>query len=294
MKLARSLIADGQAAVIVNADASQVYRDIPILSAQPTPQEQALAPHRLYGEWDGACACDAAQWADAARSAIRDGHAASALPILVGGSGLYIRTLLDGIAPVPPIDALVRERVRAMDVGEAHSALMAADPAAASRLNPADTTRIRRALEVVQSTGRTLADWQREKAGGIGNAIRLTPLILLPPRDWLRARCDARFSAMIDDGAIDEVRMLIDRELAPSLPVMRAIGVPEIAAFLAGGMSLADATEQASAATRQYAKRQYTWFRHQPPTAWPRSTSELNDIEIDDLVIKLRQSLLTS
>lgn len=280
-------------AVIVNADASQVYADLALLSARPTEAEMAGVPHRLFGHVDGAEAYNAARWAAEARTEIEDAHGAHRIPILVGGTGLYLRTLLFGIAPVPEIEPIVRKAVRTLSVGEAHAALAVADPAAAARLNPADTTRVARALEVVRSTGRTLASWQQAHDGGIANRVTLAPLVLLPPRDWLRARCNARLVDMFAAGAIDEVEALLARGLEPDLPVMRAIGVPQIAAFLGGATSRDDALAAAQAATRQYAKRQYTWFRNQPPADWPRHTESLNNDSIDELAIILRQRLLT-
>ncbi|KGB58284.1 tRNA dimethylallyltransferase [Sphingopyxis sp. LC363] len=279
--------------IVVNADASQVYADLAILSARPTAEEMDGVPHRLFGHVDAAEAHNAARWAAEARNVIAEAHAAGRVPILVGGTGLYLRTLLHGIAPVPEIDPRVREAVRALPVAEAHAALAMADPAAATRLNPADTTRVARALEVVRATGRTLADWQQAREGGIADTIALAPLILLPPRDWLRTRCDTRLIQMFEGGAIQEVEALLARHLDPDLPAMRAIGVPQIAAFLRGEISRADALEAAQAATRQYAKRQYTWFRHQPPADWSGHEESLNVDSIDQLAIKLRDSLLT-
>jgi tRNA dimethylallyltransferase len=256
--------------VIVNADSAQVYRDLRVVSARPGADEEARAPHRLYGYRDGTEACSAADWtADAAR-AIADAHTEGRLPILVGGTGLYLRTLLDGIAPVPAIEPAVREAVRGMLVSEAYEALSQEDPAAGERLRPSDTTRVQRALEVVRSTGRPLAEWQRERRGGINGAVALRPLLLLPPRDWLYARCDRRFEEMLSQQGLEEVRSLTARGLDPGLPVMRAIGVREIAAFLAGELSREQALEAGRTATRQYAKRQYTWFANQPPPDWPR------------------------
>jgi tRNA dimethylallyltransferase len=278
---------------IVNADASQVYSDLRIVSARPSPQEEARAPHRLFGYVDGAHACSAAEWADDARRAIAEAHDAGRLPILVGGTGLYIRTLLDGIAPVPPIDPAIRAEVRALSVSAAYAALAIADPAAAARLHPADTTRVARALEVARSTGRSLSDWQGERHGGIDDAVRLVPTMLLPPRDWLYARCAARFETMVADGGMAEVETLIRRRLDPDLPVMRAIGVAEIAAFLAGEIDGAAMRAQAGRATRRYAKRQYTWFGNQPPTSWPRSSTQLDDEQIERLATLLRLTVLT-
>jgi tRNA dimethylallyltransferase len=280
-------------AVVVNADASQVYADLRVLSARPSEAEMAGVPHRLFGHVDAAQAHNAARWSDEARGVIEDAHAAGKVPILVGGTGLYLRTLLYGIAPVPEIDPAVREAVRALPVAEAHTALTAADPDAAARLNPSDTTRVARALEVVRSTGRTLADWQQAREGGIAGGIALTSLILLPPRDWLRDRCDTRLVQMFDGGAIAEVEALLARNLDPVLPAMRAIGVPQIAAYLRGDISRAEALQQTQAATRQYAKRQFTWFRHQPPADWPRHEESLNKDSMNKLAIILHDRLLT-
>ena len=279
--------------VVVNADASQVYADLTILSARPTVEEMADVPHRLFGHVDGAEAHNAARWSDEARAEILDAHAAGKVPILTGGTGLYLRTLLFGIAPVPDIDPAVRDAVRAMSVADAHAALATADPPAAARLNPADTTRVARALEVVRSTGRPLADWQAATTGGIADDIALTPFILLPPRDWLRARCDTRLDAMFDGGAVEETEALLARALDPDLPVMRAIGVPQIADYLHGRIDRSEALARAQAATRQYAKRQFTWFRHQPPPHWPRHTESLNIDSSKELVIILRNMVLT-
>lgn len=264
-------MAAGRAAAVINADSAQVYADLAVLSARPSADEMGDVPHRLFGTWDGATACSAADWAAAARGEIAAAHAAGALPILVGGTGLYIRTLLDGIAPVPPIDSAVRAAVRALPVDEAYAALSREDPARAAALAPADSVRIARALEVVRSTGRSLADWQAEKLGGIGDRVALRPLILTPDRAALYARCDQRFAGMWQGGALGEVAALLARGLDPALPVMRAIGVTEIAAYLDGTMSEAEAIAAGQQATRRYAKRQYTWLRHQPPADWPRS-----------------------
>ena len=279
--------------IVVNADASQVYADLAILSARPSDDEMDGVPHHLFGHVDAAEAHNAARWADEARAVIAAAHRAGAVPILVGGTGLYFRTLLDGIAPVPEIAPDIRAAVRALPVAEAHSALTIADPAAAARLNPADTTRVARALEVVRSTGRTLADWQAATEGGIAGDVTLAPLILLPPRDWLRARCDRRLVQMFETGAIEETEALLARRLDPALPAMRAIGVPQIAGYLRGEIDRADALEAAQAATRQYAKRQFTWFRHQPPSDWLRHEESLNIDSINNLAILLRDKLLT-
>lgn len=259
--------------MVINADSAQVYRDLRILSARPSEEEEAQAPHRLFGHVDGADSYSAPAWAKDATREIDAAHAAGKLPILVGGTGLYLRTLIDGIAPVPEIDPAIREAVRAMPVADAAAALRAADPQAAARLNPADTTRIARALEVVRSTGRTLADWQRDRTGGIDDRIAISAMILLPQRDWLTERCDRRLSAMFDGGAVEEVAALLARdEIGPQASVRRAIGVIEIERWQQGEWTRDEALREARFATRQYAKRQYTWFRNQPPADWLRTS----------------------
>jgi tRNA dimethylallyltransferase len=269
-------LAESVGGVVVNADSAQVYRDLRLITARPQPGEEARAPHRLYGYVDGSEPCSAAAWAAAAKGEIAAAHDSGRLPILTGGTGLYIRTLLEGIAPVPAIAPEVREAARSLPVAEAHAALGREDPEAAARLGPADAARIARALEVVRSTGRTLAEWQRERAGGIGGEVDLHPLILLPPREWLYARCDARFEAMLSEEGMDEVRALLARGLSPALPAMRAIGVREIAGFLSGELTREQAVAAGRTTTRQYAKRQYTWFSRQPPPDWPRFAEPLD------------------
>lgn len=272
--LAQRLEAAGRRAVVINADSAQVYADLAVLSARPTVEEMGGIEHRLFGAWDGAVPCSAADWAAAAKREIAALHAAGYVPVLVGGTGLYLRTLLEGIAPVPEIDPEVRAAVRALPVEQAYAALQAEDPERATRLAPADSQRIARALEVVRSTGRTLGEWQDRLEGGIKGEITLHPLILAPPREWLFDRCDLRFEQMLENGAIAEVEALLARNLDPALPVMRAIGVPELAAHLKGEISLDQALAAGQLATRQYAKRQYTWFRNQPPPDWSRMESQ--------------------
>lgn len=287
--LARELGRRGRRGVIVNADSSQIYSDLRVLSARPSPAEMRGIEHRLFGEWDGSQGCSAADWAKAARETIDELHGEGAVPILVGGTGLYIRTLLEGIAPVPPIDPQIRETVRALQVSDAYAALKEEDADRAARLAPADSTRIRRALEVVRSTGKTLAQWQAETKGGIRHRVALFPAILLPDRDALYQRCNLRLERMIEQGAIEEVEALLARGLDPDLPVMRAIGVPEIAGFLHGEWPLEEALARGAQATRNYAKRQFTWLRHQPPEAWPRH--RFNNFDSSDLSETLFRSV---
>jgi tRNA dimethylallyltransferase len=268
-------LAEAANGIVINADSAQIYRDLPVLSAAPTAEEQARAEHRLYGVRDGALPCSAADWAALAKEEIARAQGLGRLPVLVGGTGLYLRTLLDGIAPVPPIDPEVRKMVRGRTVAENRIELQRLDPETAARLRPADTVRIARALEVVKSTGRPLTDWHAEREGGIAGEIDLRPVILLPPRDWLYARCDARFATMVEHGAVDEVKRLLARKLDAALPVMRAIGVPEIAAMLRGDITWEQMMAAGRQATRRYAKRQYTWFANQPPAEWLRLAEPL-------------------
>jgi tRNA dimethylallyltransferase len=281
-------LAQATGGVVINADASQVYADLAILSARPTREEMGAIPHLLFGHVDGAEACSAARWAAEAKAAIAAAHADGRLPILAGGTGMYIRTLLDGIAPVPDIKPDIRAQVRAMPVAQAHDALSQHDPEAAKRLPPADTTRVARSLEVVLSTGHPLSHWQTRMEGGMGQQISLRPLVLLPPRDWLIARCDQRFEAMVEEGAVAEVEQLIARNLSPDLPVMRAIGVREIRDWIVGAIDRDMMLKRGRIATRQYAKRQYTWFSNQAPADWPQESQEIDNKIIDNLVIKLQ------
>ena len=280
-------LAERRSGTIINADSAQVYKDLRVVTARPSQDEEARAPHRLYGTRDAADPCSAADWAAHASREIAAAHAAKRLPILAGGTGLYLRTLLNGIAPVPEIDADTRAGVRALLVTDAHAALAVEDAEAAARLRPSDTTRVARALEVVRSTGRPLAEWQKERRGGIAASVTLVPLILLPPRDWVNARCDSRFGNMMSEEGLTEVRSVLARNLDPMLPAMRAIGVREIAAYLRGETTRERALELGRIATRQYAKRQYTWFTRQPPADWPRFTAPLDCAGIEHALADL-------
>lgn len=286
--LAQELGRRGQRAVVLNADSAQVYTDLRVLSARPSEADMGGIEHRLFGAWDGAIACSAADWAAAAKREIAALHREQAVPILVGGTGLYIRTLLEGIAPVPAIDEDVRSSVRALRVADAHEALLREDPQRAAALAPADAARIARALEVVRSTGRTLAQWQEERSGGIEDEVSIHAAVLLPERAGLYERCDRRFSAMLEGGAVAEVDALLRRRLNPDLPVMRAIGVREIAGMIRSEWDRETAARMGAQATRNYAKRQFTWLRHQPPEAWPRITFDRFDpTHLKDILLRI-------
>jgi tRNA dimethylallyltransferase len=255
--------------VIVNADSMQVYRDLRVITARPTPEEEAIVPHRLYGHVDAAVNFSAGAWvADAARI-LSEVRAQRRLPIFVGGSGLYFKALTRGLSAVPPIPLEVRESVRARlerdGVEALHAELARRDRASAERLKPRDRTRIARALEVVEATSRSLSDWHREGLPPLLPAGTFRALFLEPDRDELYARIDARFDAMLKAGAPEEVERLAARKLDPLLPAMKAHGVPALIAHLEGKITLEEAAAIGRADTRHYAKRQFTWFRHQLP-----------------------------
>ena len=277
LDLAKAMDKSGRTGVIINADSMQVYADIPVLSAAPSEAEMGQAEHRLYGAWDGKDACSAADWAAKAKAEIEDCHENGYVPILVGGTGMYLKVLIEGIAPIPDIDPEVREVVRTMDIKTAYAALEIEDPLRAAELEPGDSQRIARALEVKRSTGVTLSDWQEAKTGGIGDVVDLHAVVLMPERQWVYDRCDTRFAKMMEFGAVEEVEALLTRKLSPDRPVMRAIGVPEIAAFLRDEMSMDEAIAAGAQSTRQYAKRQFTWLRNQCPEEWTRAESEKID-----------------
>jgi len=281
-------LAEKHNGTVINADSMQVYADLRILTARPPIEEEKRAPHRLFGHVDGAEAHSAARWAVEARAAIHEAHAEGRLPILVGGTGMYLRTLLEGIAPVPEIDSLIRAEVRALPVEQARAELARLDPETAARLGPIDSLRISRALEVVRSTGKSLRDWQEERHGGIGGEVRIAATILLPDKTWLADRIDRRFRHMVKV-AQGEVEALLARTDVPDdAPVLRAIGVREIGLALSGESNLDEAHFAGSLATRQYAKRQYTWFRRQPPAEWERT----DETQTNRLVERFETKLL--
>jgi tRNA dimethylallyltransferase len=256
-------------AVIINADSMQVYCDLCIITARPTPEEEARVPHRLYGHVDAAVNFSAGHWVADAALALAQARAQNRLPIFVGGSGLYFKALTRGLSAVPPIPAEVRDSVRArleLDGVEAlHAELARRDQATAERLRPRDRTRIARALEVIESTGRSLTDWHRDGLPPLLPQGQFSALFLAPDRDQLYARIDARFDAMLAAGAPEEVAALAARRLDPLLPAMKAHGVPVLIRHLKGEITLEEAATIARADTRHYAKRQFTWFRHQLP-----------------------------
>ncbi len=264
--------------VVINADSMQVYDGLRILTARPTHAEEAMVPHALYGVRDPAEAASVAWWRNAALDAMAAARTAHLVPILCGGTGLYLRALREGLAPMPPIPDPVRRAARDLLAAEGpaalHARLARADPDSAARLRPSDPQRLARAWEVLAATGEGIAAWQA-KSGEAPAPWRFAAILLDPPRTDLRQAIAARWATMLETGAMDEVRGLVARGLDPALPAMHAHGVPELAAHLAGGMTLDAASARAILNTGQYTKRQATWFRHQS-LADPGETHRIN------------------
>jgi tRNA dimethylallyltransferase len=261
--------ADKARGVIINADSMQVYRDLRIITARPSLAEEARVAHRLYGHVDAAAHFSVGAWVGDASAALAEARAQNQLPIFVGGSGLYFKALTRGLSAVPPIPPEIREGVRARlerdGVEALHTELARRDPQSAERLKPRDRTRIARALEVIEATGRSLVDWHRDGLPPLLPPGTFTAVFLAPDRDQLYARIDARFDTMIKDDAVAEIAALAARHLDPQLPVMKAHGVPPLIRHLRGEITLEEAAVIGRADTRHYAKRQFTWFRHQLP-----------------------------
>jgi tRNA dimethylallyltransferase len=265
-------LAERVGGVIINADASQLYRELAIVTARPPADDQARAPHLLYGVLAGADVCTAARWAVMARAAIAQARASGQQPIIVGGTGLYLAALIHGLAPVPAIEDAVRASVRALDTAAARIALEREDPVSAARLMPADRQRTLRALEVVRGTGQTLGAWQQRREGGLGEAA-VQGIVVDRTRAELHARAATRLQAMLAAGALAEVAALLALNLPQDSPLLKALAVPQLAAHLAGTCTLDDAMAAALLATRQYQKRQQTWVRNQCAT-WQRACQE--------------------
>jgi tRNA dimethylallyltransferase len=258
---------------IINADSMQVYEDLRVLTARPNLADCAAAPHHLYGTVDGASDYSVQHWLDQVKAVLSEIAARGRLAVIVGGTGLYFSALVDGLSPVPPIREDIRARWRAaqrdIPSSDLHDQLSALDPKAASQINRGDTQRLVRALEVFDSTGTSIVDWQQQaRAGAICAVSGSAAITLLPDRAWLHKRIDDRFVQMMDQGAVAEVGRLLERNMDPSKPVMKAIGVPQISAYLEGRQDRAGAIEAAAARSRQYAKRQYTWMRNQLQSGW--------------------------
>jgi tRNA dimethylallyltransferase len=266
--------------VVVNADSMQVYRDLRVITARPSPEEETRAPHRLYGHTDAAVNYSTGRWLRDVAAVLTEARSQRRVPIIVGGTGLYFKALTSGLAAVPPIPADIREHVRGRlrDEGVAglRAELAERDPASAQRLMPNDRSRISRALEVMLATGRSLTDWHRDGMPPLLDPARSAKVFLTVGREELVARIETRFAAMLKAGALDEVRTLGERKLDPTLPAMKAHGVPWLLRHLRGEISRDEAAAGAIMDTRRYAKRQVTWFRNQMKD-WPSETPEKAD-----------------
>jgi tRNA dimethylallyltransferase len=262
-------LAEKHDGIVINTDSMQVYRDLRVLTARPTPEEEARVPHRLYGEVDAGVNYSAGAFVVDAARVLAEMRSQGKRPIFIGGTGLYFKALTRGLSAVPPVPTEIRDDVRARlardGVEALHAALAQRDPAAAERLNLRDRTRIARALEVIEATGRPLADWHSEGQPPLLRGGEYRALYLAPEREVLYARIDVRFDAMLMLGALDEVAALAARQLDPLLPAMKAHGVPALIRHLNGELSLEEAAIIGKADTRHYAKRQFTWFKHQLP-----------------------------
>lgn len=254
---------------VINTDSMQVYRDLRVLTARPSLAEEAAVPHRLYGCVDAAVNYSAGHYVRDAKEVLDEVRRGGGLPIFIGGTGLYFKALTRGLSAVPPVPDEVREAVRLRldrdGVEALHAELARRDAAAAARLNVRDRTRIARALEVIEATGRPLAEWHADTTPPLLPEGSYRALFIAPEREALYARIDARFDAMLADGALEEVTRLAARGLDPLLPAMKAHGVPALIRHLRGEITREEAAMIGKADTRHYAKRQFTWFRHQLP-----------------------------
>ena len=258
-------LAERLGGTVINADSMQVYRELAVLTARPLPKDEALIPHRLYGTVSAREAYSVGRWLEDAARAIAATEAEGRVPILAGGTGLYFKALLEGLAPVPDIPPEIRiawrERAETLGADGLHRELASRDPAMAARLRPSDPQRLVRALEVIDATGISLAEWQGGETSPALAPDAVVRLVIAPEREALYAAIDARFDAMIAAGALEEVRALVALGLDPGLPAIRAHGVRELAAYLRGECSLEEAIAKAKTETRRYAKRQMTWLR---------------------------------
>ncbi|MCL4766900.1 MAG: tRNA (adenosine(37)-N6)-dimethylallyltransferase MiaA [Hyphomicrobiaceae bacterium] len=284
-------LAERHRGTVINADSMQVYRELRILTARPTAEEEARAPHALYGFVSAREAYSVGRYVGDAGRAIEAAEAQGRLPVIVGGTGLYFKALLEGLSPIPPIPAGIRAhwRAEARRIGAAalHQVLAERDPVMGERLRPTDAQRVVRALEVLDATGRSLADWQCIRGRGVIDEREAIRLVLLPDRESLYRRCEARFDEMMRQGALDEVAAVRALGLDPGLPAMTAHGVPHLLAALAGATDMETAVACAKGDTRRYAKRQLTWIRRNMKS-WNRvETQEMESVCVNvDRLIK--------
>lgn len=289
-------VAETFGGVVINADSMQVYRSLRIVTARPAPEDEARVPHRLYGVMAPVESCSAGRWLTLAAQEIEIAWAGGRLPVVTGGTGLYLKVLMEGLSPMPHVPQAIRTKANALyaHLGPMafHAEVAKRDPAAARRLPPTDRQRLVRAYEMVEATGRPLSQWQVENRPRPPLAAKFSTLVLMPGREALNAACDGRFLTMMEQGALDEVRALLALGLDPGQSVLKALGVPELSAHLRGETSLDEAVAAAQRSTRNFAKRQITWFRHQLRDAhvWNEQFSERLEQKIFPFI---RQFLLT-
>ena len=279
--------------VIVNADASQVYQELQIISARPSLEEMQDVLHKLYGYVSGATAYSTGAWLEDITQVLKDLEVANKRAIIVGGTGLYFQALLKGLSNIPKIDEDIRtfwrQEADRLGAGELHKVLQVKDPVMAERLNPADTQRVVRALEVVESTGRSLYLWQQETGPGLLDLSQTIPFVLQVDRQCLYQRIDERFEQMVHQGGLEEVKALLGHGFDAGLPIMRALGVPELTNYLKGEISLDEAIDQAAQQTRRYAKRQLTWLRRNM-ISWDSVQAQQMETELRDIFAKIYNS----
>lgn len=300
-KLALQVAAEFDGTVI-NADSMQVYRELRVLTARPTEADEQRVPHRLYGILPASEACSAGRWAELAEATIGEEQAAGRLPIVVGGTGLYLKALIEGLDDIPTIPDEVRHAVRELheQLGSSrfHAALADKDPAMAARLNVADRQRLIRAYEVYEATGRSLAEWQSDKQRSSDGRDRFAVIMTIPSRTDLYAACDVRVLRMVQNGAIDEVRVLMQLGLDANLPAMKSLGVPQLSVHLNGEITLDEAVSATQKATRNFAKRQFTWFRHQLAAditiGDDLADAQLSNKNIENIFAFIRETCLTA
>jgi tRNA dimethylallyltransferase len=288
-------LAESLNGVVINADSMQVYSTLRIVTARLSEEDEARVPHRLYGVLGPSELCSAGRWRSLAVAEMEAAWEQGKLPVICGGTGLYIRSLMQGLSPIPDIPDEVRTAARALfeQMGNQafHEMLATRDPVIAARLHPGNSQRLVRAWEVVQATGRTLSDWQEDPPMDALDAA-FYAISIAPEREALYQGCDRRFRLMMEQGALAEVKTILAMELDPALPAMKALGVPELVVYLAGACSLEEAIRRAQQTTRNYAKRQLTWFRHQLRADFPLST-QYSESFFGEIFANIRQFLLT-
>ncbi|MGD9671249.1 MAG: tRNA (adenosine(37)-N6)-dimethylallyltransferase MiaA [Hyphomicrobiaceae bacterium] len=269
--------------VVINADSMQVYRELCVLTARPSQADEACVPHRLYGHVSVREPYSVARWLDQARAEISAAEAGGLLPVITGGTGLYFKALLEGLSPVPPIPEDVRAHWRAAgatwSAGELHAELKRADPQTAAQIRAGDRQRIVRALEVLTATGKPLVEWQAIGGSPALDAESVAKIVISRPREELYERCEIRFRRMIDEGALDEARLVGEMQLDPALPAARALGLSPLIAHVAGELLLEEAVAIAVRDTRHYIKRQLTWLRRYM-IAWNWKTTQEMETQV--------------